>query len=137
MTVHLRELEGIHPGLVQAFESFNVKTTDDLIELYTDDFRKRAFEEKTGVSPSFIEKWVRRASLLRVEGVTPKLVELLAAVGVDSVAKLKSTPADELARQLTEAAGSDTAPAQPPVPSATDVARWVEDSQALTPLFKG
>ena len=85
----------------------------------------------TGIGIRLITQWVKRADLMRLDGVSTDEVELLAAVGVETVDELRSRRPDRLHSLCIDLRESD----DEQVPSPTQLAHWVEQARALPPVI--
>ena len=64
---------------------------------------RRVISETVGVAESRVFEWVNKADLMRIRGISTQYSELLEAVGVDSLRKLRKSRITQLHKALIRA----------------------------------
>ncbi|MSO95314.1 MAG: 30S ribosomal protein S2 [Thermoleophilia bacterium] len=123
------EIEGIGPAYADKLRAAGVATIDTLLEKGAMPEGRATLVEETGIDATRILRWVNHADLLRVSGVGPDIAELLEAAGVDSVPELAQRNVENLVTGLTETNEARSLVSR--VPSADEVADWIEQAKAL------
>ena len=88
----------------------------------------------TGIEQARLTKMVRMCDLLRIRGVGPQMVKLLALVKVHTVKQLRKQKAAGLARQL-DLANKKAKITQTP-PSAEQLKNWIAQAKKLKLVLK-
>lgn len=125
----LTVIEGIGPAFKEKLESAGVTSCEALLEQGASKSGRNKIVEDSGMSATLILKFVNHADLCRVNGVAGEYAELLEASGVDTVPELAQRNADNLAAKMAEVNEEKSLVRQ--VPSATMVAKWVEQAKEL------
>ena len=123
------EIEGVGPAYADKLRAAGVTTIDALLERGATPEGRATLVEETGIDATRILRWVSHADLLRVSGVGPDIAELLEAAGVDSVPELAQRNVENLVTGLTETNEARSLVSR--VPSADEVADWIEQAKAL------
>jgi hypothetical protein len=117
----------LHSALLR--EQAGVRTAEDLLEKGATPQGRSDLAGQTGLSEKLITKWVRRADLMRVEGVGEERGELLESAGVRSVAELSRRNAVNLYRKLKAINAERGLVKQ--LPSIDQVKNWVVQAKKL------
>jgi predicted flap endonuclease-1-like 5' DNA nuclease len=125
----LAEIEGIGEVYAQKLEAAGVSSIEKLLEAGASKKGREDLSAKTGVSEKLILEWVNRADLARIKGVGSEFADLLEAAGVDTVPELAQRNAENLAAKLAEI--NEEKKLTRRVPSASEVADWVEQAKKL------
>jgi len=125
----LAEIEGIGEVYAQKLEAAGVSSIEKLLEAGAAKKGREDLSAKTGVSEKLILEWVNRADLARIKGVGSEFADLLEAAGVDTVPELAQRNAENLAAKLAEI--NEEKKLTRRVPSASEVADWVEQAKKL------
>ena len=125
----LAEIEGIGEVYAQKLEAAGVSSIEKLLEAGAAKKGREDLSAKTGVSEKLILEWVNRADLARIKGIGSEFADLLEAAGVDTVPELAQRKAENLAAKLVEV--NEAKKLTRRVPSATEVADWVEQAKKL------
>ena len=125
----ISEIEGIGPAYTEKLAAQGIKNTDKLLELGATRKGRKALEESTGISGKLILRWVNMADLFRIKGVGEEYADLLEAAGVDTVPELAQRKPDNLHARMQEV--NEQKKLVRAVPSATQVAKWVEEAKGL------
>ncbi len=123
------EIEGIGPAYADKLRAAGVASIDALLEKGATPEGRAALAEETGIDAVRVVRWVNHADLIRVVGVGPQYAELLEAAGVDSVPELAQRNVDNLVTGLAETNEARSLVRR--VPSADEVADWIEQAKAL------
>ena len=125
----LVDVEGIGPANAAKLEKAGVATPEDLLSKAGTRAGRGRLAEATGLSASHLLKWVNRVDLSRVKGVSTQYADLLEAAGVDTPKELARRNADNLMAQLASVNASKKLVRQ--LPTASDVAKWIEEAKTL------
>ena len=128
-TGEIVEIEGIGPAYAEKLQGAGVTTIDALLEKGATPEGRAALVEETGIDSVRVLRWVNHADLIRVVGVGPQYAELLEAAGVDSVPELAQRNVENLVTGLAETNEARSLVRR--VPSADEVADWIEQAKAL------
>ena len=123
------EIEGVGPAYADKLRGAGVTTIELLLEKGATPEGRTALVEETGIDAVRVLRWVNHADLIRVDGVGPQFAELLEAAGVDSVPELAQRNVDNLVTGLAETNEARNLVGR--VPSADEVANWIEQAKAL------
>ena len=123
------DIEGIGPAYADKLRAVGVASVDALLEKGATADGRATLVEETGIDAPRVLRWVNHADLMRVVGVGPQVAELLEAAGVDSVPELAQRNVDNLVTGLAETNEARNLVSR--VPSADDVAVWIEQAKAL------
>lgn len=130
--MQLEMIEGIGPKFAQTLRGAGVKNTDKLLEMGSTRKGRDALCRQTGISDALILRWINRADLCRISGVSTQYSELLEAAGVDTVKELRNRRADNLTAKMREVNAEKRLVRRPPAES--EVAKWVEQAKVLPPI---
>ena len=133
MGYKIEEIEGIGPAYGKRLVEAGLTTTDALLKACADPKGRKDTAGKTGFSEKQLLKWANMADLMRISGVGEEFSELLEAAGVDTVKELKMRKPDNLAAKMAEVNAEKKLTRA--VPSATTVAKWVEQAKTLPPAI--
>ncbi len=131
MAYKIDEIEGIGPAYAEKLTGAGIGSTDDLLDRCGSAKGRGEVAESTGLSTKQLLKWANMADLMRISGVGEEYSELLEAAGVDTVKELRNRNADNLADKMKEVNESKKLTRQ--VPSAGQVAKWIEQAGSLDP----
>ncbi|MGE0883727.1 MAG: DUF4332 domain-containing protein [Blastocatellales bacterium] len=126
---NLRMIEGIGDTYAEKLEAVGVKTTDALLEQGATSKGRAAIAEKSGITETLILKWVNHCDLYRLDGAGEEYIDLLEAAGVDTVPELAQRNAENLYQKLVET--NEAKKKVRKLPSADQVAKWVEQAKTL------
>ena len=125
----LIEIEGIGPAYAAKLEGVGVNSVEKLLEKGASKKGRETLAEKSGISEKRILEWVNRADLARIKGVGSEYADLLEAAGVDTVPELAQRKPENLAAKMAEISKQKDLTRK--VPSAKEVADWVEQAKKL------
>jgi small subunit ribosomal protein S2 len=123
------EIEGIGPAYADKLRGAGIATIEALLEKGATPEGRSTLVEETGIDAVRVLRWVNHADLIRVVGVGPQFAELLEAAGVDSVPELAQRNVDNLVTGLAETNEARSLVGR--IPSADEVADWIEQAKAL------
>ncbi|MFV0590913.1 MAG: DUF4332 domain-containing protein [Draconibacterium sp.] len=132
MSKKITEIEGIGPVFQEKLSGAGITTVEGLLEAGAAKSGRKKLAESTGIDESKILTWVNMADLFRVKGVASQFAELLKAAGVDTVKELRNRNAENLHAKLTEVQAEKKITRA--VPALSQVADYIEQAKALTPL---
>lgn len=124
----LMELEGMTPDLAAALEAEGIKDAAALLDAAGPKEGREALAAKLGVEARKLLELCNRADLSRIKGIGTVYSDLLEFAGVDTVMELAQRNPDNLYAKIVEQADTHHVKR---LPTATDVANWVGQAQAL------
>jgi len=107
--VPVEAITGVDDSAKATLNAANVTWLDEFLALAGPVEGRSALAAQTGIDARQLLEWVNRADLMRLDGVTAALADLLENAGVDTVRELAQRNATNLAAKLREVAG-DSAP---------------------------
>jgi predicted flap endonuclease-1-like 5' DNA nuclease len=125
----LTTVEGIGEVYSQRLTEAGIQTVEELLEKGTSPAGRKELAEKTGISAKLILKWVNRADLFRIKGVSEEYADLLEIAGVDTVPELAQRNAENLYQRLAEANQEKKLVRR--LPSQATVSDWIEQAKGL------
>ncbi|MDZ7637630.1 MAG: DUF4332 domain-containing protein [Bryobacterales bacterium] len=131
MANKIEDIEGIGPAYAEKLGAAAIKTTADLLAKAGSKKGRTELEAATGIGGAHILKWVNHADLMRINGIGGQYAELLEEAGVDTVKELRTRNAENLAAKLAEA--NDKRKLTGNVPSASMVAKWIDEAKGMEP----
>ena len=124
----LVELEGMTSDLAVALEAAGIADAAALLAAAGSKEGREALAARLGVEARKLLELCNRADLSRIKGIGTVYSDLLEFAGVDTVMELAQRNADNLYAKIVEEAGAHHVKR---TPTATDVANWVGQAQAL------
>jgi hypothetical protein len=128
--MRLEEVEGIGPINAEQFRLAGIATGDALLEQGATPGGRAALEKATGISGTYILKWVNRLDLMRIKGIGSEYSDLLEVAGVDSPAELAQRNAANLATTFEEVVAARPGTVRR-VPTEAEVAGWIAEAKVL------
>lgn len=122
--VPVEAITGVDASAKATLNAANVKWLDEFLALAGPVEGRKALAAQTGIDARQLLEWVNRADLMRLDGVTAALADLLENAGVDTVRELAQRNATNLAAKLREVAGDSA-------PSDEMVGAWVAAAKDL------
>lgn len=122
-------IEGIGEAYRAKLEALGITTTEKLLEKGASAKGRQELEEQTGISGALILKWVNRADLYRIKGVSEEYSDLLEAAGVDTVPELAQRNPDNLYQALVEVNAEKKLVRR--MPGHDQVAGWIAQAKDL------
>lgn len=125
----LVEIEGIGPVNAEKLAAAGVSSLENLLETGCTPKGRKEIATKTGISETYILKWVNRADLFRVKGIGSEYGDLLEASGVDTVVELATRKAENLTQKMAEVNAEKTLVRQ--LPGEKQVEAWIQHAKTL------
>jgi predicted flap endonuclease-1-like 5' DNA nuclease len=122
-------IEGIGEVYGAKLQALGIGTTEALLEAGASAKGRKELAEKTGISGTLILKWVNRADLYRIKGVSEEYSDLLEAAGVDTVPELAQRNPDNLYQALAELNAAKRLVRR--LPGRDQVANWIAQAKEL------
>ena len=122
-------IEGIGETYTGKLEAGGIKSVDNLLEAGAGKKGRQALSEKTGISEKMILKWVNRADLFRIKGISTQYSDLLEIAGVDTVPELAQRKAENLQAKMVEV--NEEKKLVKKVPTLADVESWIAQAKEL------
>ena len=122
-------VEGIGETYAQQLTDAGVASAEDLLEQGATPKGRQKLADKTGISGKLILSWVNHVDLFRIKGVGEEYADLLERSGVDTVPELAMRNAANLCAKMAEVNSEKELVRR--LPSASQVADWVEQAKAL------
>lgn len=122
-------IEGIGETYTGKLEAEGIKSVDNLLEAGAGKKGRQALSEKTGISEKMILKWVNRADLFRIKGISTQYSDLLEIAGVDTVPELAQRKAENLQAKMVEV--NEEKKLVKKVPTLADVESWIAQAKEL------
>ena len=97
---------------------------------------RRVIAETIGVSEGRVLEWINKADLMRVRGISTRYSQLLEAVGVDSVRKLRRRRPSNLHRSLLAENSRRRNAVVSRLPSLKEVELWVRGAKKMAQLVR-
>ena len=126
----ITDVAGIGPAYSAILrEQANIRTTQDLLDEGSTPKKRAALAEQTGLSEKLLARWVRRADLMRIDGVGEEYGELLEYAGVESVAELATCSPDNLYDKLRMTNATRSLVQR--LPSTDEIKDWIRQAKDL------
>lgn len=110
-------------------DNADIRTTQDLLAKAGTPQGRAELAEQTGLSEKLLTRWVRRADLMRIEGVGEEYGELLDHAGVKSLADLARRNAANLYEKLRLTNAVRDLVRR--LPSVQEIQNWIEQATTL------
>ncbi|MFQ5855008.1 MAG: DUF4332 domain-containing protein [Anaerolineae bacterium] len=130
MPIPLSRLKGVTPGLATRFKEVGLTTTRQLLAAGGTPESREMLAAQVGVGSELILTLVKRADLLRVQGIGDVYVELLEQTGVDSTAKLAACHPGSLYADIIKVNIAKKLTRRPP--TLTKIRGWVTQAEQLS-----
>ena len=128
----LHKIEGIGETYSDTLlEKAGLRTVEGLLEIGATPKGRQELVEKTGISQKLILEWVNLADLMRIKGVSEEYSDLLEEAGVDTVRELQHRNPENLYAKMQEVNQEKNLVRR--LPSAKQVANWIEQAKHLVP----
>ncbi len=124
----IADVEGIGLAQAEKLSAVGVVNDGDLLVRGATRAGRQELAATTGIGEPVILGWVSRVELLRLDGIGPEHMNLLAAAGVDGTAELARRDARHLAETLGEL--TRTRATMREAPFVAEVARWIETARS-------
>ncbi len=123
------DIDGISPRHAQMLASVDIRSSDRLLEYGATKKGRRELSKVTGLGEKRILEWIKRADLIRVQGIHTRYSDLLETVGVDSVKDLRRRNAKKLLVQMQKVNKRRKVVVR--LPTETEVQRWITSAKDL------
>lgn len=123
----LSSIEGIGEVFAAKLKEAGIGSLEKLLEVGATPRGRKEIAEKTGLSEAQILKWVNKADLTRIKGVSTQYADLLEASGVDTVPELAQRNPDNLYQKIVEVNREKKLVRK--LPTANQVKDWVEQAK--------
>ena len=131
---HLDTVEGIGPTYQEKLAGAGITTTEMLLEKGRTAKGRQEVAAAADIDATYILEWLNRLDMDRIKGIGSEYADLLEAAGVDTVPELAQRNADNLYAKLKEI--NEAKDLVRRLPSAEQVADWVEQAQALPRILE-
>ena len=125
----IEDVEGIGPTIGGKLRTAGIKDTDTLLAQCGSPSQRKAVADKSGLTGAQVLKFANMVDLYRINGVGSEYAELLEVAGVNTVPQLARRNANNLTTAMAAVNEQKKLTRRPP--SATEVAKWVVQAQAL------
>lgn len=125
----LSDVEGIGETYSAKLEEAGITSLENLLTTCCDKKFRTDIAEKSGITETLILKWVNRADLARVKGVSTQYADLLECAGVDSVPELAQRKPENLQLKMAEVNEEKNLVRQ--IPTTSQVQDWVMQAKEL------
>ncbi len=125
----IEDVEGIGPTIGSKLRAAGIKDTDTLLAQCGTPTQRKGVADKSGLTGAQVLKFANMVDLYRISGVGSEYAELLEVAGVNTVPQLARRNAANLEQAMTEV--NEQKKLTRRAPSATEVAKWVEQAKAL------
>lgn len=126
---NIEDIEGIGPAQATKLRDAGIKSVESLLERGGSPKGRDEIAAATGISATYILRWVNHADLYRIKGVAAEMSELLEVAGVDTVAELARRNPQNLHQALVQANEQKKRVRQ--VPTEQQVAAWITQAKEL------
>lgn len=131
---HLDTVEGIGPIYQEKLVNAGITTTDLFLEKGRTPKGRQEIAAAADIDATYILEWLNRLDMDRIKGIGSEYADLLEWVGVDTVPELAQRNAEHLYASLKEI--SEAKELVRRLPSAEQVADWVEQAKALPRMLE-
>ncbi len=125
----LADIEGIGEAYSKKLEEGGIHSIEQLLEVGGEKKGRQGIAEKCDISEKLVLKWLNRADLARIKGVSTQYADLLECAGVDTVPELAQRNAANLHEKMVSVNEDKKLVRQ--VPSASQVEDWVKQAKEL------
>jgi len=129
---NIESIEGIGPSFAEKLREIGINTAEQLLSKGATPAGRKDIASKTGISSTYILKWVNMADLFRINGVAGQFAEILEAAGVDTVKELRNRNAENLYKKINEVNEEKKLVRQ--TPNEKKVTEWVQEAKTLPPM---
>lgn len=131
---HLDTVEGIGPIYQEKLVNAGITTTDLFLEKGRTPKGRQEIAAAADIDATYILEWLNRLDMDRIKGIGSEYADLLEWVGVDTVPELAQRNAEHLYASLKEISAAKELVRR--LPSAEQVADWVEQAKALPRMLE-
>ncbi len=123
----LSAIEGIGEVYEEKLNEAGVTSVEMLLLVGATPKGRKELAEKTGIDESQILKWVNKADLFRIKGVSTQYSDLLEAAGVDTVPELAQRNPENLYQKMQDVNQEKKLVRK--LPTQNQVKAWVEQAK--------
>ena len=134
MPTPLSKLRGVSPELATRFRELGLTTTNQLLAVAGTPEGRELLAAQMNADVGLVLDLIKRADLLRIEGIGDVYVELLEEAGVDSARKLAMAQPESLYVELIKVNITNKVTQRPPTLS--KVRRWVAQADQLPKIVQ-
>jgi predicted flap endonuclease-1-like 5' DNA nuclease len=132
--VRIIDIQGIGSTYQEKLIAVGVHSTSRLLQVGATRRGRKDLSENTGISEKLILEWVNLADLVRIKGIGEEYSDLLEEAGVDTIRELRNRDPNHLHRTLSDI--NERKQLVRRLPSLRQVANWVQQAKAITPIVK-
>ncbi len=125
----LADIEGIGETYAKKLEEIGINSIEELLEEGRDRKGRKELAEKSGISEKLILKWVNRADLARIKGISTQYADLLEIAGVDTVPELAQRNPQNLYEKIVKINEEKNLVRK--LPSLSQIEDWITQAKAL------
>nr|WP_086939890.1 DUF4332 domain-containing protein [Thaumasiovibrio occultus] len=125
----LVDIEGIGETYASKLVAIGISSIEDLLDKGAKPADRKQIAEQSGVSGKLVLKWLNRADLSRIKGISTQYADLLEFSGVDTVPELAQRNAANLALKMKEVNEERGLVRQ--LPAETKVQDWIDQAKQL------
>ncbi len=125
----LAYIEGIGETYAKKLEEIGIGSIEELLEEGKDRKGRKELAEKSGISEKLILKWVNRADLARIKGISTQYADLLEIAGVDTVPELAQRNPQNLYEKIVKINEEKNLVRK--LPSLSQIEDWITQAKAL------
>ncbi len=125
----LAYIEGIGETYTKKLEEIGISSIEELLEEGKDRKGRKELAEKSGISEKLILKWVNRADLARIKGISTQYADLLEIAGVDTVPELAQRNPQNLYEKIVKINEEKNLVRK--LPSLSQIEDWITQAKAL------
>ncbi|EOD79508.1 ferredoxin [Grimontia sp. AD028] len=125
----LVDIEGIGETYAEKLEAIGISTIEQLLEKGAQPSGRKSIAEDSGISSKLVLKWLNRADLARVKGISTQYADLLEFAGVDTVPELAQRNAANLTAKMAEVNEEKNLVRQ--LPGESKVEDWIAQAKDL------
>ncbi len=125
----LTDIEGIGEVYMGKLQARGITSIEQFLEAGSTKKGRDTLATECGISPDLILKWLNRADLSRIKGISTQYSDLLEIAGVDTVPELAQRRPDNLHAKMKEV--NDQKHHVRQLPTESQVADWVAQAKQL------
>ncbi|MBY6224046.1 DUF4332 domain-containing protein [Ferrimonas balearica] len=125
----ITNVEGIGEAYGAKLAAAGIATQEALLEAGASRSGRSQIAKDTEISDTLILKWVNRADLSRIKGISTQYADLLEASGVDTVPELAQRNAENLLARMAEVNDDNALVRQ--LPTLGKVENWIDQAKSL------
>jgi len=125
----LTEIEGIGAAYAAKLEEGGITSLENLLDKCCEKKARKEIADKSGIGEKLILKWVNRADLSRIKGVSTQYADLLEFAGVDTVPELAQRNPENLQLKMAEVNEQEKLVRK--IPTVDQVKAWIAQAKEL------